>query len=77
MNTPASTSRSGLRFSLHAVLGTHSVVAVLSEFVTQAPLIAGLIGTCVGLCVLQLGVLAACTRGVPNESQIETLTKTA
>jgi hypothetical protein len=77
MDMPAATSSSGLRFSLHAVLGTHSVVAVLSEFVAEAPLIAGLIGTFLGLTALQLGVLAAFTRGMEDEAEFEPLTPTA
>jgi hypothetical protein len=73
MDMPAATSSSGLRFSLHAVLGTHSVVAALSELVAEAPLLAGLIGACVGLCALQLGVLAAFTRGVDDEAEFDWL----
>jgi hypothetical protein len=77
MDLPAATSSSGLRFSLHAVLGTHSVVAALSELVAEAPLLAGVIGACVGLCALQLGVLAACTRGMDDEAEWESLMSTA
>ena len=52
------------RFSLHALLGVHSAAAALCEFVSEAPLVAALIGACLGLATLQLGVLAVCTRGM-------------
>lgn len=61
---PAKSSRFGLRFSLHALLGVHSLAAGVSEFIASAPLVAALIGLCGGLVVLQFGVLAACTRGL-------------
>ena len=46
------------------LLGAHSLGAALSELVASAPLIAALVGALAGLALLQLGVLAACTRGV-------------
>jgi hypothetical protein len=54
----------GPRFSLRALLGVHSAAAATCEFVTTAPLVAALLAACLGLAALQLGVLAACTRGV-------------
>ena len=66
--TAAKSSRFGLRFSMHALLGVHSLAAGVSEFIASAPLVAGLIGVCVGLVALQFGVLAACTRGLRTAS---------
>jgi hypothetical protein len=67
MDMPATPSSSGSRLLTHALLGSHSLVTVGSELTAEAPLIAGLIAVCVGLCVLQVGVLAACTRGVQGD----------
>jgi hypothetical protein len=43
-------------------MGAQSLAAVGSEVISTAPMIAGLLASLVGLGLLQLGVLAACTR---------------
>ena len=52
------------RFTTRAALGIHGATAAAIEVVLQAPLVAGLIGAMVALAALQIGVLAACTRGL-------------
>ena len=52
------------RFSLHTLLGVHSAAAAMCKFASEAPLIAAFLGACAGLMLLQLGVLAVCTRVV-------------
>jgi hypothetical protein len=54
------------RFSLRSLLGVHSAAAVVCEFAAEAPVVAGLLGAVAAFILLQMGVLAACTCGLPR-----------
>jgi hypothetical protein len=59
-------TRSDWRPSLRTAFGVHGAATAATQFVTQTPLAAALVGGIGAFFLLQLAVLAACTWHVPR-----------